>query len=108
MVRMAFYGAFAGFEPKGIVLFTDLHHIPYAVSKVGALFDNCSPCCPDGRAPGAINAGEYVLEGLHVFLVKRLIKHFVHMVGTGGALGIDIEHDKAVVAVAGRYAENGF
>ena len=75
------------------------------ISKIGVLFDDIPPCSPD-RRPG--REGENVIKGLHISPVQKFITAALHVIRPGRPLGIDIKHDKTVVAVAFRNALHAF
>ena len=86
----------AGSEPVGPHGGTVGGKVPHAVHQVVPLFNDVSPGGPDG---GMLREGEQVPEGLPVFRVKGGIAHRLHIIGPGGPLGVDVEHQKAVVSV---------
>ena len=95
----------AGAEPVRIILPADAEHIRHTVRQVLPLFDDGAPGGPDC---GFLADGEEVAEGLHVLLVEPQVALPLHIVGPGGPLGVDVEHQEGVEAVAGGDALDGF
>ena len=100
VVGVALLAPGPGGEPPGAVPPPDVHHVPYAPGQVGPLLDDGAPGAPHrglrrlAQGPG---------EGGHVLPVERLVHLPLHVLGPGGPLGVDVEHDEAVVAVAPRH-----
>ena len=70
--------------------------IPHTVHEVIPLFDDVPPGGPDSRG---LRKGEKIAEGFPVLFVESAVAHPLHIVRPGGPLGVDIEHEKAVIAV---------
>ena len=96
---MSLFGFFSGGEPAGIAVLADGDHIPYTFGEIIPLLDDGAPCGPDGGRACLVQR-EDVVKGLHIFGVEGLVVGHLHVVGVGGPLGIDVEHDEAVIAVA--------
>ena len=96
MVRMPGFQQRPGSEPPGAGSLSVCGKIPHTVHEVIPLFDDISPCRPDG---GLLRKGQQVAEGFSVFRVKGGIARWLHVIRPGGPLGIDIEHEETVVAV---------
>ena len=106
MMRMsADFGPCTAGIPYRSAGFADRHHVAHTVPQIRAHFDDGSPCRPDGRT---LRQRQYVIKRRHIFPMKGLIEGFLHMLRVGRALGIDIEHEKAVVAVGKRDALDRF
>ena len=97
MVGVALFGDGTGAIPAGAVFFAQQQHIPDTVRKILPLFDDGTPGGPDG---GLIRNGQHIPEGFQVFFVQGGVADLLHIVGRGGSLGIDVEHDETVEAVA--------
>ena len=92
-------GAAAAGDPLGAVFPAQGDHILQTGPEVGALFDDGPPGGPHHR-PGI--QGQGIGEGPHILPVQLRVAGALHVVGGGGPLGIDIEHDEGVkAAVAG-------
>ena len=94
---MALFCDGPGAVPLSAILPADVQHIPDAVFQVASLFDHRAPGGPYG---GRIGQGEHIAEGLHVFSVEQGIANLFHGIRVCGPLGVDVEHEKAVVTVA--------
>ena len=53
------------------------------------------------RPHGRLGRRQHGLQPAQVFIAQGAVGGLVHIVGVGGALGVDIEHDPAVKAVGG-------
>ena len=107
MMRMTCFGAAACAEPFGVITLTKFNHVPDTRGQISALFNNGTPGRPYSRRITAADMGKNILEGVHIFLMKTGIENRIHQVRIGCALGIDIEHQKAVIAVCFRNTGNG-
>ena len=109
MVGVPLLGAGPGAEPAGAVALAQLHHVPHAAGEIGAFFDHRAPGGPDG-GPLAVcrRPRQEPGKGPHILPVQLLVALPIHVVGPGGPLGIDVEHDPAVKAVSRRDAGDGF
>ena len=97
MVGVALFADGTGAEPLGVVLPADGQHIGNTFGQVLALFDDGTPGGPDRRL---FADGEQVAEGLHVLLVEPQVALLLHIVGPGGPLGVDVEHQEGVKPVS--------
>ena len=95
---VALYGALARREPLRAKLLADGDHVRNAAREIRAHFNDVAPGCPHRRAAGE-RGFENVPERRHILRVQMLIERGVHVVRARGALGVDIEHDKAVIPV---------
>jgi len=89
------------FHYRDAVPLADGDHVGKAVLEIRALLDDVSPRRPHG---GLLGEREDVVERLHVCAVERLVAHALHVVRARRALGVDVEHEEAVVAVVFRHA----
>ena len=99
------FGDGAGTVPAGAVFLAGGKHIPDTVGKVFPLFDDGAPGGPDR---GPVGNGEHIPESLQILPVERRIADLLHIVRRGCPLGIDIEHDERVEAVAKGDPLHGF
>lgn len=81
---------------------------PNAFKEISPLFDDRAPCRPYGRCVPGFGQVQCIFKSFHIFGVQIGVARFFHVVGIGGALGIEIEHDKAVKSVEMRNALDGF
>ena len=95
---MTLYGALARREPLRAKLLADGDHVRNAAREIRAHFNDVAPGCPHRWAAGE-RGFENVPERRHILRVQMLIERGVHVVRARGALGVDIEHDKAVIPV---------
>ena len=72
-------------------------HFPHQAGQVVPLFDQGAPCRPHG----GLGLGQNCPEPAQIFVTQGTVRHAVHIIWVGGALGIYIEHDPAVKAVGG-------
>ena len=107
MMRMTCFGAAACAEPFGVITLTKFNHVPDTRGQISALFNNGTPGRPYSRRITAADMGKNILEGVHVLFMKTRIENRIHQVRIGCALGIDIEHQKAVITVCFRNTGNG-
>ena len=105
MVGMPLFGDGAGAVPAGAVFPANLQHIPDALGQILPFLNNSPPGRPYG---GGGREGENIAEGFHVFMVKSGIAGPFHGIRVCGPLGIDVEHEKAVKAVAQSDSLHGF
>ena len=105
---MADFGAASGSEPVDTVFLPDFDHIADAFKEISPLFDDRAPCRPYGRCVPGFGQVQCIFKSFHIFGVQIGVARFFHVVGIGGALGIEIEHDKAVKSVEMRNALDGF
>ena len=105
MMGMALFGDGPGAVPAGAECFSCMNQIPNAVGKVCALFNDGPPGCPHG---GLIRNGEDIAKRLQILPVQGRIIDLFHIVGRGSPLGVDVEHEKAVIAVTQSDALHGF
>ena len=103
VVRMAFFRALSGGIPHRAPIGSNADHISDTVWQIVSLFNDSPPGGPDGRSAGPIQR-EGVIKGLHIFPVKIRVVGTLHIVWIGSPLGIDIEHDKAVIAIIESHA----
>ena len=96
MVGVTGFEQRAGSEPAGACSFSVGYEIPHAVGQIVPLFNDIAPGSPHGRSGGK---REQISESLAVFLVEQRIESLFHIVRPGGPLGIDVEHEKAVIPV---------
>ena len=99
MVGMPLGGTLSGREPLGAELSAHGNHVSHAAGQIGAFFDDIAPGGPDGWAT-ASGLLQSLAESRHIFSVELWIEGTLHVVGAGGPLGIHVEHDKAVIAIA--------
>ena len=91
--------ALAAGDPPGAGGLSQGDHIPQAGPQVVPLLDDSPPGRPHHRIRCA---GENVGKGPHILTVQLRVAGALHIVGGGGPLGIDVEHDEGVkAAVAG-------
>ena len=104
---MSFYGALARGEPHGVIFFSERDHILDTAGEIVTLFNDIAPGCPNRRTVRE-RGFEHVTEGIHIFGVEEFVSLALHILRARGALGVDIEHDKAVITVCERDALYGF
>ncbi len=97
---VALLGVLPGAQPPGAVFLSNGHHVPDTVPQIGPLLDDGPPGRPDCRGKARAHPGEHIPEGRHVLPVEVLVAVPVHVLGPGGPLGVDVEHEEAVVPVA--------
>ena len=105
MVGVALFGDGAGAVPLGAEFLTGGQHIPDAVGKIVPLFNDGAPGGPDRRLFGN---GQHIPEGLQILPMEGLVADLFHIIGGGGPLGVDVEHDERIKAVAVSDALHGF
>ena len=93
-------------KPDSTCLGGNDSHFPHTICQIGAFFNDRPPGGPHSRA--LARQGEQVAECLHILIMQPFVSSLLHIIGAGGALGIDIEHKKAVVTVAVRDTLSGF
>ena len=86
----------AGGVPPGAHGLPVRQEVPHAVHQVPPLLDDVPPGGPDR---GLRREGEQVPERLPVLIMELPVAHRLHVVGAGGPLGVDVEHQEAVVSV---------
>ena len=97
MVGVALFAAPAKGDPRDLPLPRQGHHLPHQAGQIVPLFDQRAPRCPHG----GFGLGQNGFEPAQVFVTQCAVRHTVHIVRVGGALGIHVEHDPAVKAVGG-------
>ena len=102
---MAFLGDGTGTIPACAIFFTGFQHIPDTVRQILPLFNDGTPGCPDGRI---LRNRQHIAEGFQILPVENRVADLLHIIGRGGPLGIDIEHDEAVETVAQGNPLHGF
>ena len=70
--------------------------IPHTVHEVLPLHDDVAPGGPHRRL---VRQGEKIAEGLAVLRVESGVQGRLHIVRPGGPLGVDVEHEEAVISV---------
>ena len=97
-MRMTLLGTVPSAVPFSVIGGANVDHIVDAGGEVVPLFDNGAPSAPDRRGSGLVQ-GEGVSEGLQIFPVQILVIDLFHVIRIGGPLGVDVEHNEAVVAI---------
>ena len=101
---VALFAAPAKGDPRDLPLPRQGHHLPHQAGQIVPLFDQRAPRCPHG----GFGLGQNGFEPAQVFVTQGAVRHTVHIVRVGGALGIHVEHDPAVKAVGGGKALHTF
>ena len=99
---MPLFGTLPRAKPPGTVFLPDGDHVPDTVPEIGAFFYDGAPSRPNRRGKTRPHLGEDIPKRRHILPVEGLVALGIHVLRSGGSLGIDIEHQKAVVAVARR------
>ena len=95
VMGMAFFAPLAKGDPRDVPLSCQGHHLPHQAGQVVPLFDQGAPCGPHG----GLGLSQNGPQPAQVLVAEGAVRHPVHVVGVGGALGIYVEHDPAVKAV---------
>ena len=95
MVGVSLFAALAKGDPGDILFPGQRHHLPHQSGQVVPLFDKGAPCRPHG----GLGLCQHGTEPQKIFVTQGTVRAAVHVVGVGGTLGIDVEHDPAVKAV---------
>ena len=93
---MAGFQQRSGSIPSGACGLAVCQKVTHAVHQIVPLHDDVAPRSPDG---GLFGEGQQVAESLPVLCVQGLIAGTLHVVRMGGSLGVDIEHQEAVIPV---------
>ena len=95
VVGVALLAPFAEGDPRDLPLTGQGHHLPHQAGQVIPLFNQGAP----GRPHGRLGLGQHGPEPAQVLVAEGAVGDLVHVVGVGGTLGVDVEHDPAVEAV---------
>ena len=95
---VALFGALSGGEPLCPPLMPQGDHVPDAGWQVVSLFNDGAPGGPHGGMARRVQ-GQGIVKGPHVLPVEGQVALRLHVIGPGGPLGIDVEHEEAVKPV---------
>ena len=104
VVGVALFAPLAKGDPRDVPLTGQGHHLPHQAGQIVPLLDQGAPCGPHGR----LGLGEDGLEPAQILVAEGAVGGLVHIVGVGGALGVDVEHDPTVKPVGGGKALHTF
>ena len=99
VVRMAGFQQGAGGEPLGPGGAGVGGKVPHTIHQIPPLLNDVPPGGPQGGGRGQ---REEIPEGPSVLRMEHRVAGPLHIVGPGGPLGVDVEHQKAVVPVGKR------
>ena len=91
-------GTGSGCEPVCTVVLADGDHVQYAGTEIIPLLDDRTPCRPNSG--GTFGEAKNVIKGFHILIVQDGVQLFFHVIRSGSALGVDIEHDEAVKSIS--------
>ena len=94
VVRMPLLGTLPRAKPPGAVFLPDGDHVPDTVPEIGAFFYDGAPGRPNRRGKTRPHLGEDIPKRRHILPVEGLVALGIHVLRSGGSLGIDIEHQK--------------
>ena len=101
---MALFADLPSAVPDRPRFLSGFQHVQQAGGQVVPLFDDGPPGGPDG---GMLANGQGVAESLQILGVEGRVVGLFHVVRVRGPLGVDIEHEEAVKAVAQSDALHG-